>query len=107
MKKLMNFAGMLLLAIVGVLVNAWGYQVFWNHIVLNVWELFTGTDVYSKLHLSYGVFLAITVGKSLLWKPKGEESTQELSKAVEMVLPAMISKTITIVLTLLLALVVF
>ena len=41
MKKFLTTIGMLVLVLFGTVVDAWCYQVFWNEIILNVWQLFT------------------------------------------------------------------
>ena len=54
---LQSKVGMLLLVITVNFVSAWSYQVFWNEVVLNIWQLFTTEDV-----LNTKIDLFISVG---------------------------------------------
>lgn len=107
MEKFWSSIGMLVLVLVGTFVNAWGYQVFWNEIVLNVWQLFTEADVINTMQISYKVFFVITVGIGLIWSPKLEEGTDNLAEAFLKVVPIIITKLIKIGIVLLLSAIVF
>jgi hypothetical protein len=107
MEKFWSSIGMLVLVLVGTFVNAWGYQVFWNEIVLNVWQLFTEADVINTMQISYKIFFVIAIGIGLLWSPKLEEGTDNLAEAFLKVVPIIITKLIKIGIVLLLAAIVF
>ena len=107
MEKFFTFIGMLALALIGTFVNAWGYQVFWNEIVLNIWQLFTEADVINTMRISYWVFFVIANGIGLFWRPKLEEVTDNLSEAFVKVFSIIITKVIKIGIVLLLTAIVF
>ena len=107
MEKFWSSIGMLVLVLIGTFVNAWGYQVFWNEIVLNVWQLFTEADVINTMQISYWVSFVIAVGIGLLWSPKLEEVTDNLSEAFLKVVPIIITKLIKVGIVLLLTAIVF
>lgn len=107
MEKFWSSIGMLVLVLVGTFVNAWGYQVFWNEIVLNVWQLFTEADVINTMQISYKIFFVIAIGIGLLWSPKLEEGTDNLAEAFLKVVPIIITKLIKIGIVLLIAAIVF
>lgn len=107
MEKFWSSIGMLVLVLVGTFVNAWGYQVFWNEIVLNVWQLFTEADVINTMQISYKIFFVIAIGIGLLWSPKLEEGTDNLAEAFLKVVPIIITKLIKIGIVLVLTAIVF
>lgn len=107
MEKFWSSIGMLVLVLVGTFVNAWGYQVFWNEIVLNVWQLFTEADVINTMQISYKVSFVIAIGIGLLWSPKLEDGTDNLFEAFLKVVPIIITKLIKIGIVLLLTAIVF
>ena len=107
MEKFLTSIGMLVLVLIGTLVNAWGYQVFWNEIVLNVWQLFTEADVINTMQVSYKVFFVIAVGIGLLWSPKLSESTDNLAEAFMSVVPMIMTRLIKIGIVLVLTAIVF
>ena len=107
MEKFLSTIGMLVLVLIGTFVNAWGYQVFWNEIVLNVWQLFTEADVINTMQISYWVFFVIAIGIGLLWSPKLTESTDNIAEAFVKVVPIIITKLIKIGIVLLLTAIVF
>ena len=107
MEKFWSSIGMLVLVLVGTFVNAWGYQVFWNEIVLNVWQLFTEADVINTMQISYKVFFVIAFGIGLIWSPKLSESTDNLAEAFMKVVPIIVAKLIKIGIVLLLTAIVF
>lgn len=107
MEKFWSSIGILVLVLVGTFVNAWGYQVFWNEIVLNVWQLFTEADVINTMQISYKIFFVIAIGIGLLWSPKLEEGTDNLAEAFLKVVPIIITKLIKIGIVLLIAAIVF
>jgi hypothetical protein len=107
MKKFLTTIGMLVLVLIGTFVNAWGYQVFWNEIVLNVWQLFTEADVINTMQISYWVFFVIAVGIGLIWSPKLEKVTDDLAEAFVKVVPIIVTKLIKIGIVLLLTAIVF
>ena len=107
MKKLGTFICIMLMLIASYFVTAWGFQVFWNHLVLNIWQLFTTVDVINTMQISYGVFVAIAVGINLIYKPKVTEITDSVKEAFEMLLSKTITKVITICLTLIVTAIVF
>lgn len=107
MEKFWSSIGMLVLVLIGTFVNAWGYQVFWNEIVLNVWQLFTEADVINTMQISYKVFFVIAIGIGLLWSPKLTESTDNLAEAFMKVVPIITAKLIKIGIVLLLTAIVF
>lgn len=107
MEKFWSSIGMLVLVLIGTFVNAWGYQVFWNEIVLNVWQLFTEADVINTMQISYKVFFVIAIGIGLLWSPKLSESTDNLAEAFMNVVPMIMTRLIKIVIVLVLTAIVF
>lgn len=107
MKKFGAAMLMLILVILSHLVNAWGLQVFWNELALNIWQLFTTADVINTMQISYGVFLAISFGLGLIWNSKSDKLTDDPLEAVEMCMMRMAGKIILICITLLVITIVF
>lgn len=66
MKKGLEFIILIVLATAAVFVDAWGFQVFWNDIVLNVWQMLSSGDVLNTMNIKYGAFVAISVGLGML-----------------------------------------
>ena len=106
MKKLGTFICIMLMLISSYFVTAWGFQVFWNNLVLNIWQLFTTVDVINTMQISYGVFFAIVVAISLVYNPKVTETTDSIDKAFKILLSKAIVK-VTICLTLIVTAIVF
>lgn len=109
MQKFIQLLGILLIAISLDFVTAWGLQVFWNHLVLNIWQLFTTVDVVNTMQISYGVFLAITFGIGLVWNTQESEKYEvdDVGEALMVVLSKAFTKVITICLVLLVTSIVF
>ena len=97
----------LLMVVVASLVVAWGYQVFWNEVVLNVWQLFTTSDVLTTLRVPYGACLAIAFGIGLIHSKKVDVRAETVSETVSIVMSKSISKVIMICITLLVTSIVF
>ena len=106
MQKFITLLGILLIAISMNFVTAWGLQVFWNHLVLNIWQLFTTVDVVNTMQISYWVFLAIAFGIGLVYNSPSEK-VDNVSEAVMVVLSKAFVKVITICLVLLVTSIVF
>ena len=107
MQKFITLLGILLIAISIDFVTAWGFMVFWNHLVLNIWQLFTTVDVVNTMQVSYGVFLAIAFGIGLVYNPSEKYEVDNVSEAVMVVLSKTFTKVITICLVLLVTSIVF
>lgn len=108
MQKFITLLGILLIAISMDFVTAWGFQVFWNHLVLNIWQLFTTVDVVNTMQISYGVFLAIAFGIGLVYNsPSEKHEVKDVNEAVMVVLSKAFTKVITICLVLLVTSIVF
>lgn len=99
------FAGLLMVAI-SVIVVAWGYQVFWNDVVLNVWQLFSTGDVINTFRITYGTCIAIALGISLIYPKKADEKLS-ITEAVNIIFIKAVSKVIMIGITLLVTSIVF
>lgn len=97
----------LLMVVVASLVVAWGYQVFWNEVVLNVWQLFATGDVLTTMRIPYGACLAIAFGISLIHSKKAEVKAETVSETVSLVISKSITKVIMICITLLVTSIVF
>lgn len=67
-ERFFTLIGMLLLVIAVNFMSAWGYQVFWNEVVLNIWQLFTTEDVLNTMRLSYWVCFVIAFSIRLILK---------------------------------------
>lgn len=108
MQKFIQLLGILLIAISMDFVTAWGLQVFWNNLVLNIWQLFTTVDVVNTMQISYGVFLAITFGIGLVYDhPSEKHEVDDVSEAAMVVLSKAFTKVITIGIVLLATSIVF
>jgi len=107
MKVIGEFIVALLMVLVASLVAAWGYQVFWNEVVLNVWQLFTSSDVLNTFQINYGACLAIAFGICLIHSKKSEVETKTVSETVSYVMTKSVSKIIMICVTLLITSLVF
>ena len=108
MQKFITLLGVILIAISMDFVTAWGLQVFWNHLVLNIWQLFTTVDVINTMQISYGVFLAIAFGIGLVYNPPSEKyEVDDVGEAVMVVISKAFTKVLTIGLVLLVTSIVF
>ena len=107
MKVIGEFIVSLLMVIVASLVVAWGYQVFWNEVVLNVWQLFATGDVITTLRIPYGACVAIAFGITMIHSKKAEVRSETVSETVSYVMTKSVSKVIMICITLLVTSIVF
>lgn len=107
MKVIGEFIVALLIVLVASLVVAWGYQVFWNEVALNVWQLFTTGDVLTTMRIPYGACLAIAFGISMIHSKKAETETKSVSETVSYVMTKSVSRVIMIGVTLLVTSLVF
>lgn len=80
MKIFLKIIILFLVAILACFVDAWGFQVFWNDIILNIWQMFASTDVTTTMRIPYGAFLAISVGIGLVWTRKSDTKNIDINK---------------------------
>ena len=97
----------LLMVILQIFVAAWGYQVFWNDVVLNVWQSISAADVVNTMKIGYGACLAIAAGVGLLYRQSGDGEKKNISEACGVAITKMFTKIIMIGFTLLIATIVF
>ena len=81
MEAFLKFLGVFALSFVAIVVTAWGYQVFWNEAVLNVWQLYTTNDVINTMNVSYSTCVAIVVGLGLI-KRSNPDKDKEFEKMI-------------------------
>lgn len=101
MKKGLELIILIVLATVAVFVDAWGLQVFWNDIVLNVWQMFSSGDIINTMNIKYGVFVAISVGLGMLNMNKSTELSKNPDEAITMGTTKIFAKLTMIGITLL------
>lgn len=106
-KVFSQFIGMLMLSLVSLFVVAWGYQIVWNDIVLNIWQMFADGDVVNTLALPYGVFVAVTAGVGLLRKDNKPDESESVEEAVSKVIGKIVTRLIWIGITLAIVAIVF
>ena len=85
METFLKFLGVFALSFVAIFVTAWGYQVFWNEVVLNVWQIYTTNDVINTMNVSYSACVAIAVGLGLIKRSnpdKNKDFEEMISDAV-------------------------
>ena len=107
MKKGLEFIILIVLAAAAVFVDAWGIQVFWNDIVLNVWQMLSSGDVINTMYIKYGVFVAISVGLGMLNINKNTELSKNPGEAISMATTKIFAKLTMIAITLFVVSIVF
>lgn len=108
MQKFVTLLGIILIAISMDFITAWGFQVLWNHLVLNIWQLFTTVDVVNTMQISYWVFLAIAFGIGLVYNPPSEKyEVDDVGEAVTIVISKAFTKVLSICFVLLVTSIVF
>jgi hypothetical protein len=107
MKVILNFFLMLMLAALAVVVNAWGYQVVWNDVVVNIWQLFSEQDILNTMEISYGVFLVIAIAIPIIRHNNVENSTDDVEEAYKLVFSKLSVKILQILFTILVVSIVF
>jgi hypothetical protein len=105
MKVFLQLIGALLVCFVAILVNAWGYQILWNDVVLNVWEIFSAGTVPTAL--TYGVCVAIAVAVGLLRTGNNKNEGKEYGTYMTEACSRIVVKLISIGLTLLAVTIIF
>jgi hypothetical protein len=106
MKNLGELLVALLLVFISSAIVAWGYQVFWNCVVLNVWQLFASGDVINTMKIPYGACLAIAFGIAMIHNKKAEP-TESIQDAIHKLMIRMFTKLIMIATTILVVTIVF
>ena len=106
MEAFLKFLGVFVLSFVAIVVTAWGYQVFWNEAVLNVWQLYTTNDVINTMNVSYSTCVAIVVGLELI-KRSNPDKDKEFEKMISDAVGNILTKLIWIGVLLLIVSIIF
>ena len=107
MKKGLELIMLIVLATAAVFVDAWGLQVFWNDIVLNVWQMFSSGDIINTMNIKYGAFVAISVGLGMLNINKNTELSKNPDEAITIATTKIFAKLTMIAIALLVVSIVF
>ena len=105
-KGFSQFIGVLMLSLVSLFVAAWGYQIVWTDIVVNIWQMVADGNVVNTLALPYGAFVAVTAGVGLLRKHNPDKS-ETIEEAVSKAFGKIVTRLIWIGITLLIVAIVF
>ena len=84
MEKFLKTIGICVVGLIALFVNAFAFQVFWNEVILNIWQLFETNDVVNTMKLSYGAFVALTLGLVLV---RSNNKSLELIKMRQKLFP--------------------
>lgn len=106
MEAFLKFLGVFALSFVAIVVTAWGYQVFWNEVVLNVWQLYTTNDVINTMNVSYSTCVAIVVGLGLI-KRSNPDKDKDFEKMISDAVGNILTKLIWIGVLLLIVSIIF
>ena len=108
MEKFLKTIGICVVGLIALFVNALAFQVFWNEVILNIWQLFETNDVVNTMKLSYGAFVALTLGLVLVSSNnKSLESDKDKVEVVKIAIGKILTKLIYIFLTLLAVTIIF
>lgn len=108
MEKFLKTIGICVVGLIALFVNAFAFQVFWNEVILNIWQLFETNDVVNTMKLSYGAFVALTLGLVLVRSNnKSLESDKDDVEVVKIAIGKILTKLIYIFLTLLAVTIIF
>jgi hypothetical protein len=107
MKQLGEIIASLLMLVVGGLVTAWAYQVFWNEVFLNVWQLFETVDVVTIMRIPYGACVAIAFGIGMIRSKKADTKAESFNETATLLMNKCMSRVLMICFTLLVTSIVF
>lgn len=88
----MKSIGVCVIGLIALFVNALAFQVFWNDVILNIWQLFETNDVVNTMKLSYGAFVALAFGLVMV---RSNNKSTEPDKDDEEILKIAIGKILT------------
>ena len=94
MEKFLKTIGICVVGLIALFVNALAFQVFWNEVILNIWQLFETNDVVNTMKLSYGAFVVLVLALGLVMVRSNNNKT-EPDKNYEEILKIAIGKIFT------------
>lgn len=92
MEKFLKTIGVCVVGLIALFVNALAFQVFWNEVILNIWQLFEPVDVINTMKLSYGAFIVLALGLVMV---RSNNNKTEPDKNYEEILKIAIGKIFT------------
>lgn len=92
MEKFLKTIGVCVVGLIALFVNAFAFQVFWNEVILNIWQLFEPVDVINTMKLSYGAFIVLALGLVMV---RSNNKSTEPDKNYEEILKIAIGKILT------------
>ena len=104
----MKSIGICVVGLIALFVNALSFQVFWNEVILNIWQLFEPVDVINTMKLSYGAFVALTLGLAMVRSyNKSTEPNKDDVEVIKIAIGKILTKLVYIGLTLLAVAIIF
>ena len=107
MEKFLKSIGICVVGLIALFVNALSFQVFWNEVILNIWQLFEPVDVINTMKLSYGAFVALAFGLVMVRSIKSTEPDKDEAEVIKIAIGKLLTKLIYIFLTLLAVAIIF
>lgn len=107
MKKFLKSIAFVIIGLIALFVNALAFQVFWNEVILNIWQLFETTDIINTMKLSYGAFVALTIGLVLVRNGNTAKSDKDEMEIIKIAIGKILTKLVYIGLTLLAVAIIF
>lgn len=108
MEKFLKSIGVCVVGLIALFVNAFAFQVFWNEVILNIWQLFESVDVINTMKLSYGAFIVLTLGLVMVRSNnKSTEPDKDEVEVIKIAIGKIFTKLVYIGLTLLAVAIIF
>ena len=104
----MKTIGVCVVGLIALFVSALAFQVFWNEVILNIWQLFEPVDVINTMKLSYGAFVVLALGLVMVRSNnKSTEPDKNYEEILKIAIGKILTKLVYIFLTLLAVAIIF
>ena len=104
----MKTIGVCVVGLIALFVNALAFQVFWNEVILNIWQLFEPVDVINTMKLSYGAFIVLALGLVMVRSNNNKtEPDKDEVDVIKIAIGKILTKLVYIGLTLLAVAIIF
>ena len=108
MEKFLKTIGVCVVGLIALFVNALAFQVFWNEVILNIWQLFEPVDVINTMKLSYGAFIVLALGLVMVRSNNNKtEPDKDEVDVIKIAIGKILTKLVYIGLTLLAVAIIF